>query len=62
MPWFTRRTQSTRDYPTAGASVTADASRFRRAKTTGARRADRKAQDWEDADREQERQRRGRYR
>ncbi|MET9099969.1 hypothetical protein [Streptomyces antibioticus] len=61
MAWL-RRPQSTRDYPAAGASVTGDASRFLRAKTAGARRADRAGQAWEDADREQERRRRGRYR
>ncbi|MFE0727927.1 hypothetical protein ACFW2X_06685 [Streptomyces antibioticus] len=61
MAWF-RRAQSTRAYPAAGTSVTADAGRFRRAKTTGAHRADRKAQKWEDADRKRERRRQGHYR
>jgi hypothetical protein len=61
MPWF-RREQTTRDYPAAGTHVTGDAGRFRRAKTTGARAADRAGQAWEDADRQAERQRRGRYR
>ncbi|MGX1116386.1 hypothetical protein RKD37_001749 [Streptomyces ambofaciens] len=51
MGWLSRRTQSTRDYPAAGASVTGDAGRFRRAKTTGARRAGRAAERWEEADR-----------
>jgi hypothetical protein len=60
MAWF-RREQTTRDYPAAGTSVTGDAGRFRRAKTSGARQADRAGQAWEDADREQERRRRGRY-
>ncbi|MFJ3021464.1 hypothetical protein ACIPH4_11000 [Streptomyces tendae] len=51
MGWLSRRAQSTRDYPAAGASVTGDAARFRRAKTTGARRAGRAAERWEEADR-----------
>ena len=59
MAWF-RREQSTRDYPAAGASVTGDAGRFRRAKTAGARRADRKAQKWDAQDRLNERTRRTR--
>jgi len=61
MAWF-RRAQATRDYPAAAVSVSGPADRFRRAKTTGARNADRAGQAWEDADREQERRRRGRYR
>lgn len=48
-----RRAQSTRDY--YGVTVTGDADRFRRAKTSGARRADRKGQAWEDRDRAAER-------
>jgi hypothetical protein len=60
MAWF-RREQSTRAYPAAGTSVTGDAGRFRRAKTSGARAADRAGQAWEDADRDNERRRRGRY-
>lgn len=58
MALFSRRAQSTRDYPTAGVSVTGDAGRFRRAKTTGARRAAREGQAWEDRDRQNERGRR----
>ena len=58
MALFSRRPQSTRDYPAAGTSVTGDAGRFRRAKTTGARRAAREGQAWEDRDRQQERGRR----
>ncbi|NJP74327.1 hypothetical protein [Streptomyces sp. C1-2] len=38
-----------------GVTVTGDPSRFRRAKTTSARRADRQGQAWEDADRQAER-------
>lgn len=48
MPLF-RRAQSTRDY--YGVTVTGDPGRFRRAKTSGARKADRQGQDWEDRDR-----------
>jgi hypothetical protein len=55
MSWLSRRTQSTRDYPAAGTSVTGDAGRFRRAKTTGARKAAREGQAWEDRDRAQDR-------
>jgi hypothetical protein len=54
-----RRAQSTRAYPAAGTSVTGSAARFRLAKTLGARRADRAGQAWEDADRADERRRRG---
>jgi hypothetical protein len=61
MPWL-RRTQSTRDYPAAGTSVTGDARRFFRAKTSGARAAGQAADDWEQHDRQAERQRRGPYR
>ena len=61
MGWPFRREQTTRDYPAAGTSVSGPADRFRRAKTTGARNADRAGQAWEDADRQDERQRRGRY-
>ncbi|QTU45626.1 hypothetical protein F3K20_12795 [Streptomyces scabiei] len=53
------RAQSTRAYPTAGTSVTGRADRFRRAKTSGARDADRQGQAWEDRDRAQDR--RGRW-
>lgn len=61
MAWFRREQQSTRAYPAAGTSVTGKASRFRGSKTTGARQASRAAQDWEDADRNDERHRRGRW-
>ena len=61
MAWFRREPQSTRAYPNAGTSVTSNASRFRRAKTSGARCAGSHAQDWEDADRADERHRRGRW-
>ncbi|MDT0387841.1 hypothetical protein [Streptomyces dubilierae] len=55
MPWFSRREQTTRDYPAAGTSVAGDAGRFRRAKTTGARRAAAEGQAWEERDRVQDR-------
>ncbi|CAM5590317.1 hypothetical protein [Streptomyces purpurascens] len=55
MGLFSRRAQSTRDYPAAGTSVTGDAGRFRRAKTSGARRAAAEGQAWEDRDRAQDR-------
>lgn len=48
MGLFSRRSQSTRSYPVAGTSVTGDSGRFRRAKTTSAREAADKGQDWED--------------
>ncbi|MFF8679515.1 hypothetical protein ACF07F_16550 [Streptomyces sp. NPDC015237] len=51
MAWFSRRAQSTRDYPAAAVTVIGDAGRFRRAKTSGARRAAREGQAWEDRDR-----------
>ncbi|MEU4168886.1 hypothetical protein AB0F46_18660 [Streptomyces sp. NPDC026665] len=54
MGLFSRRDQSTRAYPAAGASVTGSAGRFRRHKTTGARRADRKGQEWDASDRAQD--------
>lgn len=54
------RSQSSRSYPAAGVTVTGDAGRFFRAKTTGARRAARAGQAWEDADRDRETGRRGR--
>jgi hypothetical protein len=53
MGWF-RREQTARDYPAAGTSVTGPADRFHRAKTTGAKRAARKGQAWEDRDRAQD--------
>ncbi len=62
MPWPFRREQTSRDYPATGTSVTGPASRFRRSKTSGARAAGRTADDWETRDRQNERQRRGRYR
>ncbi len=55
MAWFRRTEQSTRDYPAAGTSVTSDAGRFRRAKTSGARRAGNAAEKWETADRRKHR-------
>jgi hypothetical protein len=61
MGWFNRRDQTTRAYPAAGTSVTGDSRRFLRAKTGGARQAGRGAQAWEDADRADERARRGRW-
>jgi hypothetical protein len=51
MPLF-RRAQSARDY--YGVTVTGDASRFRSAKTSGARKADKAARKWEDRDRAQD--------
>jgi hypothetical protein len=51
MGLFSRRTQSTRDYPAAGRAVTGDSGRFFRHKTSGARRAAREGQAWEDRDR-----------
>jgi hypothetical protein len=50
MGWFSRA-QTSRDYPAAGRSVSGDAGRFRRHKTSGARKADRQSQAWEDRDR-----------
>jgi hypothetical protein len=50
-----RRAQSDRTYPAAGLTVTGRADRFRRAKTSSARDADRAAQAWEDRDRQQDR-------
>jgi hypothetical protein len=61
MGWPFRSAQSTRAYPAAGTSVTGNAARFRRSKTSGARRADRDGQDWDATDRDAERTRRGRY-
>ncbi|ELP67671.1 hypothetical protein STRTUCAR8_08587 [Streptomyces turgidiscabies Car8] len=55
MAWFRRTEQSTRTYPAAGASVTGDASRFRRAKTSGARQAGAEAERWEQRDRARDR-------
>lgn len=54
MGWFSRA-QASRDYPTAGVSVTGSADRFRRARTTGARRAAAQGQSWDDRDRAQDR-------
>jgi hypothetical protein len=50
-----RRAQSSRSYPAAGISVTGDAGRFRRAKTSGAQAADAQGQAWEERDRDQDR-------
>ncbi|WP_225840324.1 hypothetical protein [Streptomyces sp. NK08204] len=55
MGLFTRRAQTTRAYPAAGITVTGPADRFRRAKTTSARRAATQGQAWEDRDRQQDR-------
>ncbi|KMS71318.1 hypothetical protein ACH49_24810 [Streptomyces leeuwenhoekii] len=55
MGWLSRRTQSARTYPAAGASVTGDTNRFRRSKTTGARAAGRAAEKWEQQDRARDR-------
>lgn len=56
MGWFSRRAeQSTRNYPAAGMSVTGDAGRFRRAKTSGARKAGKAAEEWEARDRRKHR-------
>jgi len=54
MGWFSRA-QSSRDYPAAGTSVSGDAGRFRSHKTSGARRAAREGQAWEDRDRARDR-------
>ncbi|MGW0131911.1 hypothetical protein [Streptomyces sp. NPDC003299] len=54
MGFFRRSPQSTRSYPAAGSSATGRADRFRRHKTTGACKADRAGQAWEDRDREQD--------
>ncbi|AQS70858.1 hypothetical protein [Streptomyces pactum] len=50
-----RSSKSSRDYPAAGVTVTGDASRFRRHKTSVARRAAREGQAWEDRDRARDR-------
>ena len=56
MGLFSRRTeQSTRAYPAAGMSVTGRADRFRRAKTSGARKAGAEAEAWEQQDRARDR-------
>lgn len=59
MGLFRRAAETKRTYPAAGISVTGRADRFHRAKTSGARDADRAAQAWEDRDRQQDR--RGRW-
>lgn len=61
MAWnpFRREPQTSRHYPAAGTSVTGRAGRFLRSKTSGARAAGQAADDWEQADRQAERQRRG---
>jgi len=46
---------TSRTYPAAPATVTGRADRFFRAKTVGARRADRQGQAWEDKDRARDR-------
>lgn len=61
MSIFKRTPKTSRAYPAAALSVSGDARRFFRAKTSGARQADRQGQAWEDASRERERTgRRGR--
>lgn len=50
-----KRAQSSRNYPVAGTSVSGDASRFRRAKTIGARQAGAAAEQWEEKDRARDR-------
>ena len=55
MGWFRRTEQSTRTYPAAGTSVAGDAGRFRRAKTSGARKAGAEAEKWEQRDRARDR-------
>ncbi|WP_327403849.1 hypothetical protein OG194_29710 [Streptomyces sp. NBC_01288] len=52
MGLFSRGRQSSRSYPAAGVSVTGGAGRFRRAKTTGARKAGADAEKWERAERQ----------
>ena len=56
MAWYNRGEKSTRHYPAAGTFVTGDAGRFRRAKTSDARKAGAKAEAWEQADRQRDRQ------
>jgi len=56
MALFSRRQDSSRSYPAAGASVTGDSSRFRRSKTSGARKAGAAAEAWERGDRTRDRQ------
>jgi hypothetical protein len=48
---FLSGSKSSRAYPAAGVSVTGDAGRFRRHKTSGAREAQAAADKWEAADR-----------
>ncbi|MDF2710666.1 MAG: hypothetical protein K0R62_6318 [Nonomuraea muscovyensis] len=55
MGWLSRSAKSTRAYPAAGTSVTGDVGRFRRAKTSGARKAGKAAEKWEQADRARDR-------
>lgn len=55
MGWFRRTEQSTRTYPAAGMSVAGDVGRFRRAKTSGARKAGAEAEAWEAKDRRRHR-------
>jgi hypothetical protein len=50
---FFRRAESSRTY--YGVTVTGDADRFRRAKTSGARKASKDAEKWERKDRAQDR-------
>lgn len=55
MGLFSRRDQTSRDYPAAGTSVSGDRGRFRRHRTTGAREAGAAAEAWERADRKRDR-------
>lgn len=50
-----RRAQSSRTYPAAGIPVVGRADRFRRSKTSGARKAGAAAEKWDAKDRAQER-------
>lgn len=54
MGLFSRTPKENRDYPAAGVTVRGDADRFRRHKTSGARRAGRDADAWETRDRQQD--------
>lgn len=54
MGLFSRGSQSSRNYPNAGISVTGDSGRFRRAKTKGARKAGAEAEEFEHKDRKRD--------
>lgn len=55
MSIFSRSPKTSRAYPAAGTSVTGDVGRFRRHKTSGARKAAAEAEAWETKDRKQDR-------